>query len=720
MAPPALPQPSKGASLSAPVDSTMSRGVPSPEPRAALRIVAPAHQEVYRTLRSFPLFDGLPNDELLDRIAAGELQLIRAWRDEIVADAAALAAGGPRIFLVKRGQVAVGVFPPGVLERERAESAEVDAAERQRKIRTQGPMIRLAEKNLATFGEGELWNSEALGGLSEGAGRCAFYAVAPAELVVASVQCMARLTSRHPFFAERLRGAVEAARGRLGGLRGIQLEILDFWVRHGLSVAETLRVRQVDRCIECLECEKACADRYGHKRLTIHGPRLGMVDFVYACRTCTDARCVSPCNYDAIRFDGRRREVVIDEAACTGCASCAEACPYGSIEMVELDDPRDQRFHLRLLEAGALAHGEGAPRQVAATRIASKCDHCASYGDQACVSHCPTGALVEIAPADLFQGGALPDEPFRKGLGITDGAEARVKPRRVTPAILWGVALGGFLLALVEIVLRLWQPSWSLQYATLRLGGLEAEIARMKVGYRPGCDLAVTLGYVGTALLVAAMLYPLRKRSRLLQRLGSSAAWFDFHLMGGIIGPLFITLHSATKLDNWVSFAFWSMILVIVSGLVGRYLVKQVPEALFGGELDELEDERALARLRTVCPDGVALVAEERQARRARASRVAATGLQVVAMLWAAGDDLVRPFRRLRRRARLGRTSAPAGTRAELSRRAGRLILADRRRLLVPGARTVLHQWRKVHVPFTFLMIGLVVLHIVIALTYSM
>ena len=68
-----------------------------------------------------------------------------------------------------------------------------------------------------------------------------------------------------------MRRAVEVARGRLGGISGVKQEIFDFFVRHGISVADTIRVRQVDCCIECYECEKACEERYGHKRLDDQG-----------------------------------------------------------------------------------------------------------------------------------------------------------------------------------------------------------------------------------------------------------------------------------------------------------------------------------------------------------------------------------------------------------------------------------------------------------------
>ena len=64
-----------------------------------------------------------------------------------------------------------------------------------------------------------------------------------------------------------------------------------------------VRVRQLGLCIDCKLCEEACEERYGARRLTLGGYQLGMLDFIYTCRTCTDQRCVDPCAYDSIKYD---------------------------------------------------------------------------------------------------------------------------------------------------------------------------------------------------------------------------------------------------------------------------------------------------------------------------------------------------------------------------------------------------------------------------------
>ncbi len=127
---------------------------------------------------------------------------------------------------------------------------------------------------------------------------------------------------------------------------------------------------------------------------------------LFACRTCTDQRCIDPCEYDAIKVDTAIDEILINESSCVGCTLCAQACPYAAIEMVDVEDPANptyaEAFKSRLEQEGALTFGPGKPRIARPRRIASKCDHCMNHREQACVSACPTGSLIEISAADLF------------------------------------------------------------------------------------------------------------------------------------------------------------------------------------------------------------------------------------------------------------------------------------------------------------------------------
>src|SRR5579863_1451450 len=194
--------------------------------------------------------------------------------------------------------------------------------------------------------------------------------------------------------------------------------------------------------------------------------------------------------------------------------------------------------------------------------------------------------------------------------------------------------------------------------------------------------------------------------------MASNTMWFDFHFMAGTIGPMFIILHSALKLDTWVSAAFWSMVIVVVSGVLGRYLYTQVPEMASGVELEELDHERAFQGARPRLPVPMAEIDRELAEQRAHAQKVARSTSVLRALSWLLVQDMFRIPRTLARRGRLKTLGVDRATRKDLARRAARMIIITRRQVVAPKAQLLLHSWKKVHVPFTIILTGFAVFHI--------
>jgi hypothetical protein len=63
----------------------------------------------------------------------------------------------------------------------------------------------------------------------------------------------------------------------------------------------------------------------------------------------------------------------------------------------------------------------------------------------------------------------------------------------------------------------------------------------------------------------------------------------------GTAAPVIIAFHSSFKFGNIAGMAFWSMLMVTISGFVGRYLYSQIPRGLSAAELTkkELEEKEA-------------------------------------------------------------------------------------------------------------------------------
>lgn len=104
--------------------------------------------------------------------------------------------------------------------------------------------------------------------------------------------------------------------------------------------------------------------------------------------------------------------------------------------------------------------------------------------------------------------------------------------------------------------------------------------------YTPGSDLGYYMGLVGAILMAFLLLYPLRKYAHFLRRAFGMRLWFKLHIFLGILGPLLVIYHSTLKLNSFnASVAFYSMLLVVGSGIVGRFIYTKVHHGLSGRQV---------------------------------------------------------------------------------------------------------------------------------------
>jgi hypothetical protein len=127
---------------------------------------------------------------------------------------------------------------------------------------------------------------------------------------------------------------------------------------------------------------------------------------------------------------------------------------------------------------------------------------------------------------------------------------------------------------------------------TGRLSSLERYIT-------PEYGIGYALGITGGSLMLALLLYPLRKRYRSLQWMGSVRGWFRTHMICGIVGPSLILFHCNFSLGATNSnVALFSMLIVAISGIIGRYFYSRIHHGLYGAKvvLKETKQDAQLAR----------------------------------------------------------------------------------------------------------------------------
>jgi Fe-S-cluster-containing dehydrogenase component/CRP-like cAMP-binding protein len=163
----------------------------------------------------------------------------------------------------------------------------------------------------------------------------------------------------------------------------MQQDMMDFVVDHRFINGEQAMVINLDRCVGCDDCVRACATAHDNNpRFTRHGFSHHNAMVVNACMHCTDPVCLIGCPTGAIHREEGTGTVVINDGTCIGCATCANSCPYDNIKMVDIRDNH----------GAFLLDNDG---QTIAR--ATKCDLCIDQlTGPACVQACPHDALIRI------------------------------------------------------------------------------------------------------------------------------------------------------------------------------------------------------------------------------------------------------------------------------------------------------------------------------------
>lgn len=151
--------------------------------------------------------------------------------------------------------------------------------------------------------------------------------------------------------------------------------------------------------------------------------------------------------------------------------------------------------------------------------------------------------------------------------GSRPGDKPAVVARRV------GVGSGVVWFAFISLVLAAWPVSkgWLI---------------------KPGSGLGYYFGLVGGVMMLLMLLYPLRKHVAWARNWGPLRYWFMVHMVFGIGGPTLVLFHSTFHVKSLnAGVALYSMLLVALSGIVGRFIYKRIHKGLYGrkSNLEELQ-----------------------------------------------------------------------------------------------------------------------------------
>ncbi len=244
---------------------------------------------------------------------------------------------------------------------------------------------------------------------------------------------------------------------------------------------------------------------------------------------------------------------------------------------------------------------------------------------------------------------------------------------------------------------------------------------------RPSGSIGIRLGVLGTVLFFIIFLYALRKVIPWLGRLGTARHWMDFHVIAGLTAPVIIAFHASFKFQGIAGFAFWIMVAVALSGVIGRYLYAKIPQSLNATQssLSELQaSERALSETLL----GQSIYSAE------QLNRVldvpSAEHIRRIGPLLAIGEMIALDVRLPFQVAGLRRSSSSFGAALrsagglfssgnaeieEVVRLVRQKASLSRRVVFLNQTQRVFHLWHVIHRPFSYAFAVLAIFHIVVA-----
>ena len=243
----------------------------------------------------------------------------------------------------------------------------------------------------------------------------------------------------------------------------------------------------------------------------------------------------------------------------------------------------------------------------------------------------------------------------------------------------------------------------------------------------PQNGVGYLLGILGASMMLLLLIYPLRKRLKMLRSFGNISGWFRVHMMLGLIGPAAILFHSNFKLGSLNSnMALFSMLTVAASGLIGRYFYKQVHLGLYGRKAEVREILADVEGLKHSIEGGLPL--SENLLTKLDAYATAALADRGGALAWSAAVVGLR-LRSLRQRARLKAEVAQAlalerngrgWTRKTMRKRAtqiDRLLVlyfsAVNKAAMFAFYERLFSLWHVMHLPLFILLILTAVVHVI-------
>ncbi|MGA2623342.1 MAG: hypothetical protein ABSF91_05760 [Bacteroidota bacterium] len=233
---------------------------------------------------------------------------------------------------------------------------------------------------------------------------------------------------------------------------------------------------------------------------------------------------------------------------------------------------------------------------------------------------------------------------------------------------------------------------------------------------RPSGSYSHGLGVLGALMVIVGVaMYSARKRMVSLGNIGRLSKWLEVHIFLCLLGPVLIVYHTTFKAGGIAAISLWTMLSVVASGVIGRFLYVLIPRNLNGNELTVAEIDGQIHSIGSVL-------------------RSSPVGLLVGAMVDKSFSSVERPetlgqtvftiirLQRLKAQTRGGvcqiiaQNDVPREVAKQLEEAASSKAAMLQKSLVLTQVERMFFYWHAIHLPFTVIMFVTLAAHVTVVM----
>jgi hypothetical protein len=228
-------------------------------------------------------------------------------------------------------------------------------------------------------------------------------------------------------------------------------------------------------------------------------------------------------------------------------------------------------------------------------------------------------------------------------------------------------------------------------------------------------------GIIGTLMMITGVaIYMLRKRNRKFFTYGYLKHWLELHIFLCSLGPMLVLFHTAFKFGGIVSVSFWSMVIVVFSGVIGRFIYVQIPRTIQGKEIDISELSTIRQQMSNDIYIDLSLNSYLRNEFDSLSSVHRFDGLSISKSLMGIITDYLKMILYLHNlNKQLKITGISKFRTKEIKKTVKAEIILSRRIGLLKTMRRLFHYWHIAHLPFAISMFVIMLIHVAVTIIFG-